>query len=195
MSWSPRSTASTPPPSPKEGWRRGKRSGAAVLATFGLGRLIGVPDPDCLPGCACTVAVMRAEQPADVGKAGDMLPACMSGRRARTAARWPIQIQAHQAAGNDAMVAVARLSVPIRLDVAEEPAALDELGDFRGDHAFPGVVARHYPPQHVAAEDRQPLGPVVVEVNETAPSGEVVIERLQLLPDPDVIHGPQLVLW
>ena len=45
ISWSPRSTASTPPPSPKEGWRRGKRSGAAVFATFGPGRLSGVPAP------------------------------------------------------------------------------------------------------------------------------------------------------
>jgi hypothetical protein len=30
--------------------------------------------PDCLRRCACTVAVMRAEQPADAGKAGGHAP-------------------------------------------------------------------------------------------------------------------------
>jgi len=50
-----------------------------------------------------------------------------------------------------------QLLVPARLDVAEERAALDELGDFSGDHGFPGVVVRGYSPQHVAAEDRQAL--------------------------------------
>ena len=47
--------------------------------------------------------------------------------------------------------------------------------------------------EHVAAEDRQELGPVVVEVDEAAPPGEVVVERPQLGPDLDVVHGLQLV--
>ena len=87
------------------------------------------------------------------------------------------------------------VSVPAWLDVAEESTALDELGDFGGDHALPRVVVRGYPPQHVAAEDRQELWPVVVEVDEAAPSGEVVIQRLQLWLDLDVVDGLQLVLW
>src|SRR6267154_2463425 len=80
------------------------------------------------------------------------------GRRSTDVARGP------SAAG---------LSVPARLDIAEERAAFDELGDFRGDHAFPGVVVRGYPPQYIAAEDGQELGPVVAEVDEAAPPGEV----------------------
>ncbi len=54
---------------------------------------------------------------------------------------------------------------------------------------------RGYPPQHVAAEDRQELRAVLVEVDEAAPSGEVVVQRLQLRPDPDVVHRLELVLW
>src|SRR5580693_2024412 len=80
-------------------------------------------------------------------------------------------------------------------EVAEECAALDELGDFGGHHAFPGTVAGGYPSQHVAAEDRQALCPVVVEVDEAAPPGEVVIQRLQLRQDLDVVHGLQFVVW
>src|SRR5580704_3543694 len=86
------------------------------------------------------------------------------------------------------------LSVLARLDVAEECAALDQRGDVGRDHAFPGVVARGDPAQDVAAEDRQALGPVVVEVDEAAPSGEVVVQRLQLRLDLNVVDGLELLV-
>src|SRR6266852_3788995 len=85
------------------------------------------------------------------------------------------------------------LSVPARPDVAEERPALDQLGDFGGNHVFPGVVVHGYSAQHVAAEDRQEFRPEVVEVNEAAPAGEVVVQWLQLWLDADVTHGRELV--
>src|SRR5260370_33784780 len=79
--------------------------------------------------------------------------------------------------------------LPARLDVAEERAALDELGDFGRYHGLPGVVLRGDPPQHVAAEDGQVIGFVVVEGDEAAPAGEVVVQRLELRQDPDFVNG------
>src|ERR1035438_454754 len=84
--------------------------------------------------------------------------------------------------------------VPGRPAVAEEPAALDQRGDIWRDHGLPRVVARGYPAEHVAAEDRQEFRPVVVEVDETASPGEVVKQRLQLGTDGDVVHGRELVV-
>src|SRR5208282_6652263 len=86
-------------------------------------------------------------------------------------------------------------SVPgARPDVAKEPAALDELGDLLRDHGLPGVVAGGDPPQHVTAEDRQVVGTVVVQVDEAAPAGQEVIERLDLVLDLDVIDRLELVV-
>src|SRR5512142_2191769 len=79
-------------------------------------------------------------------------------------------------------------------DVAEEAAALDQAGHLGGDHALPGVVAGGDPAQHVTAEDRQVFRPVVVQVHEAAPAGQVVVQRLELGLDLDVVHGLELLV-
>ena len=66
--------------------------------------------------------------------------------------------------------------------------------DLGGDHGFPGFVLRGDPAQHVAAEDRQVLGPVVVQVDEAAPVVEVVVQRLELGLDLDVVDRLELVV-
>src|ERR1035438_9472465 len=84
--------------------------------------------------------------------------------------------------------------LPPGLDVAEERPALDERGHGLRDHGLPGVVVRRDSPQHVPAEDGQVLRAVVVEVNEAAPPGQVIVKRLDLGLDLDVVHGLQLVI-
>ena len=79
-------------------------------------------------------------------------------------------------------------------DVAEERAALDQVADGLGHHGLPGAVLRGDPAQHVTAEDGQVLGAVVVQVDEAAPAGQVVIQRLELGLDLDVVTVLQLVV-
>jgi hypothetical protein len=62
----------------------------------------------------------------------------------------------------------------------EERPPLDQLGDLLGHLLLPDLVARGDALEHVPGEDRQVLGVVVVQVDEAAAVGEIVVERLKL---------------
>src|SRR4051812_43116670 len=78
--------------------------------------------------------------------------------------------------------------------VAEESALLDELADLGRHLRFPGLVLGRDRSAHIAAEDGQVLGRVVVQPDEAAAPVEVVVQGLQILTDGGGVNGDDLTV-
>ena len=68
----------------------------------------------------------------------------------------------------------------------------DHLGDFWGDHRFPGRVVVLDSFQHVARENMQNIFIVIVELLDPSALHQVAVEAVQVARHLYIIHGAKL---